>query len=274
MPFVELKSSPHAPGISPLEIHYRDVGSGEPVVFLHGGWGYGVYPIDRQIEEFRNQVRFIIPDRSGHGRSSKFNGELPTDFHRRAAQETLLFLDKLGIDRAIIWGHSDGAVIAALIGLAAPARCRCLILEAFHFNREKAGSRQFFRHFAGYPEEAGEKLSALLAADHGIDEWKEIVRRNCRAWLRLADESSGALSNDLYHGRLIEMKARVVVMHGRSDPRTERGEMESALAALPAAQMSYVEAGRHSPHTEEMAWRECNTILSREFSKLSAARSG
>ena len=120
MPFVELRSSPHACGVSPVQIHYRDVGSGRPVVFLHGGWGYGVYPIDRQIEALQDQVRFVIPDRSGHGRSITFPGELPIDFHRRAAEEILLVLDALGIERTLFWGHSDGAVVAAMIGCGRP----------------------------------------------------------------------------------------------------------------------------------------------------------
>jgi pimeloyl-ACP methyl ester carboxylesterase len=133
MPFVELKSSPHASGVSPVQLYYRDEGSGPPVIFLHGGWGYAVYPIDRQISALQNQVRFIVPDRSGHGRSTNFPGELPIDFHRRAAEETLLVLDALGMERAVFWGHSDGAVISAMIGLRAPERCDRLILEAFHF---------------------------------------------------------------------------------------------------------------------------------------------
>jgi pimeloyl-ACP methyl ester carboxylesterase len=70
MPFVDLPNSPHAPGVQPVTIHYSDVGSGRPLFFLHGGWGYGVYPITPQIEAFGGQVRFIIPDRSGHGRST------------------------------------------------------------------------------------------------------------------------------------------------------------------------------------------------------------
>ena len=52
MGFVELKESEHAPGVRPLVIHYREMGtkgSKPTVVFLHGGWGYGVYPIEAQV---------------------------------------------------------------------------------------------------------------------------------------------------------------------------------------------------------------------------------
>ncbi len=265
MPFVELKKSPHATGIRPVRIHYRDVGSGRSVVFLHGGWGYGVYPIDRQIEALSGQFRFVIPDRSGHGRSARWPGELPLDFHRRAAEETLLLLDALGIERAVLWGHSDGAVIAAMIGLAAPERCERLILEAFHFRRDKPGSRSFFQRFAKHPEEVNEAAQSLLAADHGAKQWRHVVQRNCRVWLKLAAQSARPgedLGVDLYDGRLGTLKVPMTFMHGRHDPRTEPGEMKQVQELLPGADVRFIENGRHSPHSESASWRECNGILS------------
>src|ERR1019366_2055045 len=111
--------------------------------------------------------------------------QMPTDFHRRAAEETLLGLDTLGIERAVLWGHSDGAVIAAMIGLSAPERCVRLILEAFHFYRNKPGSRSFFTRFATHPGEVSEKVKELLVADQGAEQWRKVVQRNCRVWLRL-----------------------------------------------------------------------------------------
>ena len=260
MPFVELKSSPHAAGVRPVRIHYRDVGRGRPVVFLHGGWGYGVYPIDRQIEGLGGDVRFVIPDRSGYGRSARLPRQMPTDFHRRAAQETLLVLDALGIERAVVWGHSDGAVIAAMIGLSAPERCSRLILEAFHFYRNKPGSRSFFERFAKHPEGVNEEARKLLAADHGAAHWRRAIQRNCRVWLRLAAESARP-DQDLYGGRLGELNVPVTFVHGRGDPRTEPGEMERVQEMLPEAEMRFIEDGQHSPHSERAAWRECNGIL-------------
>jgi len=92
---------------------------------------------------------------------------MPIDFHQRAAEETLLVLDKLGIQRAMFWGHSDGAVIAAKIGLTAPERCERLLLEAFHFEPGKLNSRSFFKQFALHPEDVKDKMQNLLIADHG-----------------------------------------------------------------------------------------------------------
>src|ERR1035438_43357 len=259
MPFVELKKSPHAAGVGPVSIHYRDVGSGPLLVFLHGGWGYGVYPIDRQIEELAGRSRFVIPDRSGYGQSSSLSREAPIDFHRRAAEETLLVLDALGIERAAFWGHSDGSVIAAKIGLLAPDRCEQLILEAFHFYRDKPGSHNFFQRYAHHPEEVSEKLRGLLAADHG-EQWQTVIQNNCRVWLKLAELGSGE-SVDLYDGRLGELRVPTTFVHGRHDPRTEPDEMERVRAALPGATVRFIESGRHSPHSESAAWREYNGVF-------------
>src|SRR3954465_14758236 len=110
-----LPSSPLAPGIAPVAIHYREFGAGPPVVILHGGWGYEVYPFDRQIAALTPEYRVVIPDRSGSGQSVGIERQ-ETDFHHRAAAETWAVIDALGLERPTLWGHSDGAVIALLMG--------------------------------------------------------------------------------------------------------------------------------------------------------------
>lgn len=263
MPTVDLPKSPHAPDVSPVTIHYREFGSGTPLIFLHGGWGYGMYPFDQQIEAFKGEYRILIPDRSGYGHSSRVAGEMPLDFHRRAAEETIAFLDALEIERAVVWGHSDGSVIGAMMGMDTPERCACLILEAFHLLRRKPGSRAFFERFAAHPEDLGEETKKLLGEDHGKDYWPTALRRNCSAWFRLADQVQ-ASDEDLYAGRLGELAVPTLFLHGSLDPRTEPGEMERVRSALPRAAMMFVANGKHSPHSEEAAFRESNGIA-REF---------
>jgi non-heme chloroperoxidase len=260
MPFLELHASPHAPGISPVLIHYREAGQGTPFLYLHGGWGYGYYPIDRQLEEFGNRFRFLMPDRSGYGQSTHVTGELPLDFHHRAAMETLAFLDALGIAKCTFWGHSDGAVIAAMIGLAAPERCRCLILEAFHYWRAKPSSRAFFARFAEQPRDLGEETHRILAGEHGDPRWQEVVRRHSRVWKRSGEGASGP-EEDFYDGRLGDLQVPALFLHGRLDPRTEPGEMERVQQVVPRSTLHFIENGRHCPHSEDGAFREFNAVL-------------
>jgi pimeloyl-ACP methyl ester carboxylesterase len=233
------------------------------LVFLHGGWGYGVYPFERQIEALGGEYRILIPDRSGYGHSTRVAGEMPLDFHRRAAAETLAFLDALGIERAVLWGHSDGSVISAMAGLAAPERCERLILEAFHLLRRKPGSRAFFERFAAHPEDLGDETKRMLAEDHGEAQWPAVLRRNCGVWFRIAD-SVKRPDEDLYDGELGELRVPTLFLHGSLDPRTEPGEMELVRGAVPQATMKFVGNGKHSPHSEEAVFAECNAVA-REF---------
>lgn len=265
MPFVTIDESPLAPGVNPVEIHYRETGSGPPLVFLHGGWGYEVYPFDRQINALQDRFRILIPDRTGYGRSMRL-AHVPTDFHARAAFETMRLLDALQIERPVLWGHSDGAVIAAKMGLAAPARISGVILEAFHFFRVKPGSREFFEVMAGDPGLLGERVTGTLAREHGEDYWHKLIVINGAAWLGISDEATHD-THDLYDGKLSELRVPALFIHGSRDPRTEPGELDAVRAQLPNARIEIIEGGGHSPHSESAAAAESNRVAS-EFLAL------
>jgi len=262
LPIATIDESPLAPEISPIEINYRDTGTSSPIVFLHGGWGYEIYPFDRQIPALADRFRILIPDRTGYGRSRRID-HLPSDFHQRAASETLRLLDALHIERPVLWGHSDGAVIAAMIGLEEPNRINAMILEAFHFYRSKPGSREFFETMAGDPALLGERVTTTLARDHGENYWRKLIVMNGAAWLKIADESTHP-KQDLYDGKLGNLRVPSLFLHGSRDPRTEPGEMNAVRDQLPAARIEIIEGGGHSPHSESAAYAECNR-LAREF---------
>jgi pimeloyl-ACP methyl ester carboxylesterase len=247
VPFIDLPSSPLAPGISPVRIHYRDDGHGSPIVILHGGWGYDIYPFDRQIEALAPRHRIVIPDRSGYGRSGTIN-TLPTGFHQRAMEETQTFIDALGLERPILWGHSDGAIIALLLGLAAPDRIAGAIVEATHYYKYKPSSRAFFEGIIGNPQSLGGGVDAVMTRDHG-EGWPALVDMHSRTWLRIAEEAASPVE-DFYAGRLPDLRVPVLVIHGAQDPRTEAGELDALRAALPRAEFVVRPEGGHSPHSE------------------------
>ena len=249
MPIVEIASSPLAPGVSPVRIHYRDAGAGPAVVLLHGGWGYDIYPFDRQIAALVTDHRVVIPDRSGYGGSGRVPRQA-VDFHRHAAEETFAVIDALGLERPIVWGHSDGAVIALLMGLAQPDRVAGLIVEAAHFLRVKPASRAFFTAMVENPDSLGERVTSVLAQEHG-DDWREVIRMNGAAWRRIADERPTSEA-DLYGGRLPELRVPALVIHGGRDLRTEPGELAALRAAMGPARFEVLAEGGHSPHSQRM----------------------
>ncbi len=254
MPTVTLSESPSIPGASPVPIHYREFGEGPPLVYLHGGWGYEAYPFDRQIEVFQDSHRILIPDRTGYGKSLKI-ADFPVDFHRRAAEETRLFLDALEIEKAVLWGHSDGSVIAAMMAIEWPDRVSGVILEAFHYYRVKPGSQDFFNSMVINPHLLGDKISGVLIADHGGEHWQQVIKNNGLGWQKIATTSSHPLE-DLYQGKLSRLAVPTLFLHGALDPRTEPGEMDAVRRELPQALFHMIDEGRHSPHSEIVAGPE------------------
>jgi pimeloyl-ACP methyl ester carboxylesterase len=247
------------PGVSPVEVFVRDAGraEGAPLLVLHGGWGYGFYPFDAQIAALPER-RFVIPDRTGYGKSPRITA-LPPRFHAAAAAEHVATLDALGIARCAIWGHSDGAIIAALIALHHPARVSAVIVEALHVERAKPRSREFFTQMRDDPDGFGPKVAARLAADHGEDDWRGVLGAGGRAWLEIATTPD----DDFFDRRLGEITAPVLVLHGADDPRTEPGELDRVARALPGATLHVIAGAGHSPHSERASSAEATEVAAR-----------
>jgi pimeloyl-ACP methyl ester carboxylesterase len=256
MPSLVLESSPLAGGKS-VTIDYRQVGQGPALVFLHGGWGYDIYPVD--TVRVASAHTLVIPSRSGYGRSSSLDA-FPPDFHHCAVIETLAVLDRLGMARAVWWGHSDGAVIAAMAAIHVPHRVEAVILEALHYSAVKPHSRTFFQRMAFEPETFNDAIRRTLAAEHGENRWCDTVRQDGQAWLDLA-RGAATPETDLYGGRLHEIRTPALVVHGGCDPRTEPGELETILEALPDAQLSFYADAGHCPHAESSGKAVTDAIL-------------
>jgi pimeloyl-ACP methyl ester carboxylesterase len=233
---------------------------------LHGGWGYQAYPFDEAFDALAPQHRVVAPDRVGYGGSDRLR-ELPAGFHPLMAEETMRVLDALGIERAALWGHSDGAVIAAWAAILHPERIGALVLEALHFFAAKTSSIPFFEMAIEAPHRFGPAVVNALERDHG-EGWRTVIAAGGRAWLDIIGRGRER-GGDLFDGRLGEVRAPTLLLHGRRDPRTEPGEIEAAVAALtPAgARCELLDAG-HSPHTSAAAATRCVELASAFLAEL------
>jgi len=259
---VAIDSSPLLPGNRPLELRYQEGGRGSPLVLLHGGWGYGFYPHDDAIAKLDR--RFLIPDRTGYGGSPHI-AELPPKFHVAAAIETEKLLDALGVRRSVLWGHSDGAVIATILALRHPERYEGIVVEAIHLDREKPRSREFFLQMINEPDAFGERVTRKLAEEHGEDYWRTIIRAGGRAWLDIA----ATPNEDFFEHRLDELRVPMLVVHGADDPRTEPGELDRIRREVPTAQIEMIDGGGHSPHTTRATAAKVTGIVERFLDSLS-----
>jgi pimeloyl-ACP methyl ester carboxylesterase len=181
------------------------------------------------------------------------------------------FMDTLGIDRAVLWGHSDGAVIAAFMALNEPERCAGVILEAFHYYRVKEGSLEFFEAMARDPDSLGERVTTTLAREHGDDYWKQIILLNGEAWLQINVERRHP-KDDIFDGRLSEIIPPTIFIHGARDPRTEPDELVAVRAELPRVPFHMIEVGGHSPHSQSSAAAECTLVAESFLDRLTGRK--
>jgi pimeloyl-ACP methyl ester carboxylesterase len=243
MPFIILEDQHGS-----KNLFYREFGVGVPLLFLHGGWGYGMYPFDAQIEAFKSRFRILIPDRTGYGQSPR-RESFPRGFHEIAAAEMRQFLSALGIDKCVLWGHSDGAVTAGRMALTEPDRFPAVILEAIHHDRCKPRSRGFFETAATNPRKFGMAVATAMAKEHGDDYWEYLMRVHGQAWLDILDTCEDP-ARDLYSGRIGQLRTPALLIHGSEDPRTEPNELAELKAAAPTLQVHLINGATHSPHSE------------------------
>ncbi len=119
-------------------------GRAPTIVMLHEGLGCVALWRDfpARVAE-RTGMGVFVYSRQGYGASDPVPLPRPLDFMTREAVEVLpKVLDAIGFRRGILFGHSDGATVAAIhAGSIADHRVRGLILMAPHFFTEPEGLR-------------------------------------------------------------------------------------------------------------------------------------
>jgi pimeloyl-ACP methyl ester carboxylesterase len=118
-------------------IWFSEYGRGAPVIMLHGGlghsgnWGYQVPAL------VGSGYRVLLIDSRGHGRSTKDSRPFTYEL---MASDVLAVMDALLLDRAALVGWSDGACVALILAMLAPARCTGVFF--FGCNMDPSGVKE------------------------------------------------------------------------------------------------------------------------------------
>jgi pimeloyl-ACP methyl ester carboxylesterase len=100
-----------------VELKYHAVGSGEPVLLIHGGFIADTFVPLLAEPRIVGSFRLIAYHRRGYGGSSRATAPFTI---RQQATDARALLRHLGIPRAHVAGHSYGGVIAIQLSLDAP----------------------------------------------------------------------------------------------------------------------------------------------------------
>ena len=120
------RMAPHQVVLHGHELSYVDSGSGPAVLFIHGILGS-----QRQwahlVDKMDDDHRVLVPDLFGHGESAKPLGDYSLSAHAATMRD---LLDRLGIERVTLVGHSLGGGIAMQFFYLFPERVDRLVLVA------------------------------------------------------------------------------------------------------------------------------------------------
>lgn len=112
-----------------IELYYESHGEGKPLVLI-SGLGYPLWQWHKMVPVLAEHFQVITFDNRGVGQSDKPAGPYTAQM---LAQDTVGLLDALGIEKAIIVGHSMGGFIAQAMALDFPQRVEKLILCSTNF---------------------------------------------------------------------------------------------------------------------------------------------
>jgi pimeloyl-ACP methyl ester carboxylesterase len=211
------------------------------IVLLHEGLGsvssWRDFP--QRLTE-RTGCTVVAYSRYGYGRSDVLREPREPDYMHHEAEVVLPeLLARLGVERPILFGHSDGASIALIYAGAHPGAVRALVLEAPHVFVEEISVRSIAEAKIAF---ATTDLPAKLARHHAdagttFAGWNDI-------WL---DPRFRDWNIESYVSRV---SCPVLLIQGDADEYGTAAQLDAIVARAPDARVLLVPGAGHSPHRD------------------------
>jgi pimeloyl-ACP methyl ester carboxylesterase len=110
--------------VNGIQLYYEVYGSGAPLVLLHGNGG-SIGGRANMIPKLSENYKVIAIDSRCHGKSGcskELNYEL-------MAADVNALLNELKVDSAYIYGHSDGGIVALIMGYTYPKKVKRMVVS-------------------------------------------------------------------------------------------------------------------------------------------------
>jgi pimeloyl-ACP methyl ester carboxylesterase len=233
--------------IDGAELEYRMIGPAPDraptIVMLHEGLGsaalWGDFPDRLQA---MTGAGVLVYSRAGYGASSPVALPRPLDYMRREALDVLpKLLDRIGLRRGVLLGHSDGASIAAIhAGGVQDRRLGAVAMIAPHFIVEEIGIAAIAATRTAYQTT---NLRARLArwhkdVDNAFYGWNDAwLDPKFRAW---------DISDHLAH-----IRVPVAILQGADDQYGTLRQIEIAREECYCPlEVTILDGVGHSPHRD------------------------
>ena len=233
-----------------LEIAYDDVGTGQPVLFIHG-WPHNRSLWAAQLSGLPTHARCLAPDLRGFGGSSV----MPPYAIDQYADDLAAFLGVVGVESAVVCGVSMGGYVALSMLRRHPALLRALILTSTRATADTPEAREKRMRLIAFVREHGVEELAGRQLKSMVGETTFNSRPDVREALRLlmagapAEGVIGALeamagradSTDLLAG----IGMPTLVVSGSEDTFTPPDEVRALADAIPGSRLEVIRGAGH-----------------------------
>lgn len=221
---------------------YDEHGTGSPLILLHGGFS-DASVFGANTPALAARFRVVTPERRGHGHTPDVAGPISYDL---MADDTAAFLDALGIRRAHLVGHSDGANVALLVALARPDLVDRLVLISGNFRYDGLVT--------------GLDLGDLAANTYLADAYAQVSPdgRDHFPVVAAKIEHMAATEPTLTTADLGRVRARTLVMAG-DDDAIAPAHTEALYRGIPGSELAVIPGTSHALIIEKPAL--CNEII-------------
>jgi len=250
--------------VNGAQIHFEQIGSGPPVLIMHGGLGLSHDYLRPYFDSLAATNTVVYYDHFGNGRSDKPDDYADMTFDRLASDAAVL-MTSLGHQRFTLIGHSYGGFIAQHFALTYIDRLEGLVLvdtvPTFDYAPAVSGTDTQMAAFGklfGAPmaDDAEWRATWGLVVQMYFHEWDQGIGADLdartqyehRAW-----NASGALLGSYNMlDALPKITVPTLVVSGRQDGITPPGPGGERIASLiPDAQLAIFEQSGHYPFIEE-----------------------
>jgi pimeloyl-ACP methyl ester carboxylesterase len=250
-----------------MRLHWREAGGPmkPPIVWIHGGSVEDSSFMVADLEPFFGRVRALFPDTRGHGLSSTF--ERVEDYgYPQKAEDMLLWLDALGVERAVWGGASMGAALSLWVAIHAPERVRAVISISgppyepldddktwWRVHRPLVESGRVADYFdANVRLRMGDEALARFKARP--DRYAETIERlrwhSAASLLALLDET---YSRGEWLGDCARIRCPVLIIAGSEDHFPTAAMSRRVAETIAGARLHVVQGGGHFPNRSHRA---------------------
>lgn len=220
--------------------HYTTVGSGEPLLLLHGNTASSAMFAD-VVQYYADRFKVYLIDFLGHGKSDRVE-RFATDLWYDEAMQVITFLEQTKIGKVNIIGSSGGALVAINVALERPDLVNAIIADSFEgeepleaFVKNVVQERELSKQDPA--------TAQFYQSNHG-ECWEVVVDNDTRAM----DEHYRTIGK-FFHKSLESMQVPVLLTGSLQDEFITSDFFETTyaklLAKIPNGVMHLFEQGGH-----------------------------